>query len=312
LTDVAKVSLGTTTLFKRCVDAIKNHKAYAEGSLDEYCSLFASNLERFRITNKEEEFDDAVIENIEEFRPYRSEMIQLFTVIAQYCPSTECIHRLHRLFEELLPYLHKPSHITHWTEWDFDNFKFIIHELFLYVLAILLRNDRIDQTNCFLQEQYYIPGQSEYGRDVMVSFAMFREPLRSLAHRNKRLNLRRLSVRADLLNERCSGTGVDFRYLMQADFVAFMRAELEATERMVSWWPETLLYRQKGPFEIFARSISKHYFDKVKVLLAINSPKDLEPLLNRYQDGSQRLPRWEFESFDPATLLGFENLATRP
>ncbi len=53
-------------------------------------------------------------------------------------------------------------------------------------------------------------------------------------------------------------------------------------------------------------------FDKVNGLLAIESPKDLEILLKSYGDGTRKLPRWEFEEFNPAALLGYEHLATRP
>jgi hypothetical protein len=115
------------------------------------------------------------------------------------------------------------------------------------------------------------------------------------------------------LKERCNGTGIEFRHLMQADFVAFMRAEIEAENGYRRWWPETLLYlgHFNGAFEIFARSASKAYFDKAKGLLAIDSPKDLEPLLVSYRNGSRKLPRWEFEGFSPTTLLGYEHLATR-
>ena len=147
----------------------------------------------------------------------------------------------------------------------------------------------------------------------MVSFTVFREYMQSLEYRNKRLTLRRLSLRADLLKERCAGTGIDFRHLQQADFVAFMRAEIEAKDRYNSWWPETLLYLGdfNRPFEIFARSVSKTYFNKAKVLLAIETPKDLEPLLKSYNEGTRKLPSWHFERFNPKSLLGYENLATR-
>ena len=175
----------------------------------------------------------------------------------------------------------KPQSISQWNKWDFDNYKFMVHELFLYALAVLLKYGRIEQANYLLQQQYYLPVNSDYGRDVMVSFIVFREYMHSLEHRNKRLGLRRLSLRADLLKERCAGTGIDFRYLLQADFVAFMRAEVEAPDNNKHWWPETLLYldHPNSPFEIFARSVSKVYFNKSKVLLSIETPKDLEPLL---------------------------------
>jgi len=313
LSEDSHVSLGTTALFKRCIDTIKNHKAYAEGAFDEYCSLFVSNLDRFRLSKPEGEFDDAVVKNIEEFIPYRNELIQLLTTIAQYSPAGEFTQRIHRLFENLIPYMDRPANITQYDERDFDNFRFIVHESFLYTLAVLLKYSRLDQANVLLQQQYYLPGNSDYGQDVMVSFVVFRKHMPSLEYRNERLNLKRASVRADLLKKRCNGTGTDFRYLMQADFVAFMRAEIEATNDWSHWWPETLLYlgHFNSPFEIFARSVSKTYFDQAKVLLAIDTPKDLEPLLKSYQDGSRILPRWPFQSFNPAALLGYEHLATK-
>ncbi len=314
LSEGEHVSLGTTAIFKRCVDAIKNHKAHATGSFDEYCTVFAENLERFRISKPDGEFDDAVIKSVEEFLPFRNEIIQLFIAIAQYAPEEQFIQRMHRFFESMIPYMNRPQSISQWNEWDFDNYKFIVHELFLYALAVLLKHDRIEQANHLLQQQYYLPGNSDYGRDVMVSFIVFREYMRSFEHRNQRLGLRRLSLRADMLKERCAGTGIDFRYLLQADFVAFMRAEVEAQDDYKRWWPETLIYlgHFNRPFEIFARSVSKSYFNKSKLLLSIEAPKDLEPLLKSYQDGLRKLPRWEFNGFSPASLLGYEHLATRP
>lgn len=312
LTEGEHTTLGTTAIFKRCVDALKNHKTHAAGAFEEYSNTFSTNLERFRLTKPDGEFDDAVIKSIEEFLPYRNEAIQVFIAVAQYAPNEELTQKLHRLFENLIPYMNRPTNVSQWSEWDFDNFKFIVHELFLYALAVLLKHERIDQANYLLQQQYYLPGNSEYGRNVMVSFFAFREYMRSLEYRNQRLNLRRLSIRADLLKERCTGTGIDFRYLQQADFIAFMRQEVETKDDYNRWWPETLLYRGHGPFEIFARSVSKSYFEKAKRLLAIEKPNDLEPLLVSYKDGSRKLPRWEFESFSPAALLGYEHLATRP
>jgi hypothetical protein len=100
---------------------------------------------------------------------------------------------------------------------------------------------------------------------------------------------------------------------MQADFVAFLRAEFEAEDQWSRWWPETLLFvRRFGPFEIFARAVSKQYFEKVKCLLTIQTPADLKNLFEKYQTGVRQMPRWEATYFDPAQLVGSEHLATKP
>ncbi|MFL9591952.1 SEFIR domain-containing protein [Aeromonas schubertii] len=307
------ISLGTSASHKRVISALKENKAFSSGALDEYLELFSSNLEKFRLSEIEGETDDAVIENIEQFIPYRNEAIQLFITISQYAPSDENLSKLHRFFETLIPYMHRPEHITKYGKWDFDNYKFIVHELFLYAVAILVKSERYEQANVLVGQQYYLSGNSEYGRDVMVSFTAFREYMECLERRNQRLELRRLSLRADLLEQRSKTSGIDFRYLMQADFILFMRAEIDKESPYDRWWPETLLYagRHHGAFEVFARSISRAYFDKVKCLLNIQDPADLTELLNLYRENWNELPRWQFDSFSPSALLGFEQLAAK-
>lgn len=308
------VSLGTTAIFKRCADAIKNSKPYATGALDEYCTAFVTNLERFRMTNPAGEVDDAVLKNIEEFLPFRNEAIQLFATVAQYSPTLEPMNRFHRFFEDLIPYMNKPPQTSQWNTWDFDNFKFIIHELFLYFVAVLLKNDRIEQVAHFLDQQYYVPGNLDYGRDEMMSCIVLDNALPSFEHRNQRLRLNQSSVRADVLNQRCKGTGIEFRDLMQADFLTFMKTEIQNIEKSRQWWPDTLVFLgfRASAFEIFARSVSTTYFNRVKRLLGVENLADLTPLLESYRKGERGLPQWNYESIDPKMLLGYDKLATRP
>ena len=93
-----------------------------------------------------------------------------------------------------------------------------------------------------------------------------------------------------------------------------MRLEIQEVAHTHHWWPETLVYLGYSPFpfEIFSRSISRAYFGRARHLLEIESPKDLEPLLISYHDGTQSVPSYAYEKIEPAKLLGYEKLATRP
>lgn len=309
------ISLSTTALFNRCLDAVKNHRPQATGSLEEYFGTFATNLERFRIVKSDKPFDDLVIESIEEFTPYRNEMIQLLGTVAQYADGTSTIRIVHRFFEQLLPYLDRPQHISSSNESDFDNFRFIIHELLLYAVAIYLKYEKFDDANYLLQTQYYLSTNSDLGKDVMVGYQAFQKYIPSLQARSDRLKLRRISLHADLLKERSQGTGIDFGGIMQVDFIAFLRNELEHNSWKSRWWPTTLLYigHTNAPFQIFARSSSKSYFDQTKILLTINTPTELSQILQDYKENKRQLPHWDYSyGFSPAVLLGYEQLATRP
>lgn len=308
------LALGTSSRFRRALEAIRNNRDYAIPSIIEYFTTLVDELEKIRVAEGTDPFDDAVVQSIEQFLPYRNEAIEIFLNLALYRDDAETRSALHRFFERLIPYFDKPPHLTQWSDWSADNYQFIVHELFLYAVACMLKQGRFDTAHYLLATQYYLPGQSEYGRDSMISYTVLRQHIRSLEIRNQRLGLRKLSLRAALLKDRCVGLGVSFREFMQADFVLFLYSELHAQDDHHSWWPETLVYvgRYSGPFEIFARSGSLAYFEKIKGLLGLDSKASLEELMASYAKDRRRLPRWQYETLDVSALLGVEKLAKKP
>jgi hypothetical protein len=307
--------LATSARFRRALDAVRGGQQHATAAVAEYLDSLAGQFENLRIVSGgADDFDDRVVESVDCFLPYRNEVIELFTALALYLDTSDTRRLVHRFFEKLIPYLDRPQNISSFHDWDFDNFRFIVHELFLHALAAYIRHERFDAAAYLLNTQYFLPGQSDYGRDVMVDFDVIRQYMKSLEHRNTRLKLARLSVRADMLKGRCTAVGVEFRQLMQADFVAFMNSEIKNPATFTRWWPETLVFvgHVSTTTEVFARSRSKEYFERTRTLLGIEAKDELLPLLKSYAAGGRKLPRWEFDSFSPRTMLGFDDLATRP
>ncbi len=304
------ISLGTYNTYKKALEAVKNHKSTAEGRIDEYLSLFAENLERFRITNVEGEMDEAVSENIESFKPFRDEYVQFLTAIAAYQPYKDYVIRLHRFIEQIISYTKPSEHITEHRQYDLDNFMFIAHELFLYTLAVLLKFERFDQTAFLLHEKFFIAGKSRFGQDEMIGFDKIHQHIDSLENLSQRLDTGQIAPRADLIRKRSRGIGLDFRYLMQADFTVFIKAELVYHPYYSQWYPETLTFLDNfhGAFEIYARAKSKEYFDKLKPILGIEFPADLSKLIYAYEEENRQLPRG-LKRQTPTRLLGYKNLA---
>jgi hypothetical protein len=106
--------------------------------------------------------------------------------LARYSDNLESRTALHRFFERLIPYLDRPPNVSTYREMDWDNYRFIIHELFLYAIASLIRYDRFESAAYLMSNDYFVPGRSEYGRDVMIPFDVFRQHMKSLIHRNTR------------------------------------------------------------------------------------------------------------------------------
>lgn len=305
------VILGNGAARHRAIDAMRTGKSYSSGALEEYLESCITDFEKFKISREADTaFDDAIIGSVESFTNARNDLIEVFTLIARYADTEDTQSICHRFFEKLIPFMEASESAASYSTWDFDNYKFIIHELFLYLIAILMRREKFGFVRSLMDQPYYVRGRQRAAQ----SYVKIRQHMDSLESRNRRLGLRRLSLRADLLKERCKGIPIEFSDLMQADFVLFIRSSVEALgggDRQ--WWPETLLYAssRSHPLEVFARAQSREYFDRFKGVLGVESKDDLGLLFEGFSSGKIRNPQWEFESLPTAELMGFEQLGSR-
>lgn len=312
LDDEPAKSLGTSAAFRRCIDALKNGRPFVEGAIDEYLTLFSDNLERFRIVlDDSKDKDDQIADSIETFTPYKNEFSQVMLAIAQYATTDEIGKRLHRFFERLLPYMHYQENSGAHHSWSFDNFRFIVHELYLYAIAILIHYERFVFADKLLATPYYVSTNVFRGRDAAGTFSDFSVHMESFERRSQKLS--RLSSRADLLKQRAESAGFDFAWLMQADFVLYLRDSLQH-DGYVSWWPETLVYASHphGPFEIFARCRSASYYDSARKILGGMYAEGLKTHIQKLEANRNMVPRWNYRGIALAVMAGIDKLASIP
>jgi hypothetical protein len=309
------VSLGTTPLFRRALDAIKGNKPSASGALSEYFTTVSKNFERLRIVrDPSQEWDEQFIENLGPTIALKNELNQIFEAVAVYDTACEFASKIHRFFESLIPYFYRPLNVNSWTESDFDNFKFLVYEFFLHATAAFIAHERFDLCERLLNERYYNERNEESGREKMVDFTIFKADLNTLNDRNTRLKTRYFSPVGMLIKERLAGTGFNDIKLAQAEFVLYLRSEITCVSKgvwWVAWWPNMLVFTSSahGEFEIFARAQSKAYFDRIKGMLGVKQPDDFNPVLEAHKD-EKRAPRYEHRSISISRLMGANKLAT--
>ncbi len=318
LSDETRIEILTTIPFRHAIEAIEESKGNASGRIEKYLETLSVGIESFRIKEYEGEFDDAVIESIESFLPYRTEFIELISTIARYGKIDDYIMALHEFFETLIPYLYLPKGFSgEYNRTDQDNFKFIIHELFLYTVAIFLKSEKFDAVHYLISNKYYVESYIRQHGSQMASYREFCRSVDSIDRiRNSRQEPKRISLHADILKGRTQYAGIDFKHLMQADFVLFMRAELvPSDDEFRGWHPIPLAHigwSYHGVFEMFARAESIRYFDRIKHLFNITKKEDMIPLFDNYASGESYLPRWGIRGLNPKSLMNFDKLATTP
>lgn len=314
ISDDSPISLGTSSKQRAALEAVRSARPMWQAVTTDYFETLVADLEKLRIEGKPEPIDEAVVNKIDQFIPFRNEAIELFQVLAKYTPDGECSGLLHRFFETLIPYLSPPANAQTWNDGHLDVFRFIIQELLLYAIAIHLKQERFHTAAHLLNTHYYVEKPGQLGEENMLPFSVFWQRMETLVYRNTRLELRRLSIRSDLLIQRSDGSGVSSRAIMQADFILFMRSSVDAMnydDRRI-WFPDTLLYvnRIDSVFEVFARSRSSAYFERILPILGLSSKADLESILSAFHDKKLYLPSWQFDSFSPSFLMGLRQLGT--
>lgn len=313
------VKFQSSLKFKQVIEAIRSNKSNATGVLYEYFDFYIERMEEMRINdNNEGEFDDKVVQSIDDFLPARNELIEVLHAISIYKREEEVYTLLHCFFDSLVKFLDRPEYITEYKEWDFDNYRFVIHELFLYSVALFLKYEWFDAVSYLLRNKFiYRDVNSGYNKDEMKNFRVFYRSIQSLERRNRRLNIGTRSLRATMLKERCNLKSVSFNDLMQADFILFIRDVLDnlrAPKLNYEWYPETLLFkaveRNSGgrAFAIFMRAEKASYLEKIMPVLGCLFKDQLDKVVEVFQDGLLPKPRWQEYEIDVKSLLNFDKL----
>ena len=305
--DASGISLGTATRARRALDAIKTHKPFWKSACKEYFELMATKIEGLRLKSSEQYATDFK-ENIDAFIPYRDEIIEVVKAMAAQDLGADSYQIVHRFFESILAYTVPPEGVNQWTPSEYDNFGFIIYELFMLIIASLIRHENFGFAGELLQEKYILSPRF-MTNEPAASFEIFHGLGSStLDFLNKQESQRKISYRAFIISNRLSNSGVTPNDLAQADLVLAIRARVAGE----FWWPDHLIYADRHrTMMLFARCASKKYFDRVKAMLGTELDS-LKLLAKQIDDEGGFFRGIAYFSPKMSALLGEDKLCSTP
>ncbi|CAE6840442.1 hypothetical protein R69746_06898 [Paraburkholderia aspalathi] len=309
LNDKPVLRLGNTCDLKRVLDHLREGKSAASATLDDYLTGVADAFEGLRIKRENGvEFDQQVVESIESFLSTREDLLSVMRTLARYQPSEDNVTKMQRFFEKLLRYYGPSANVNSYNESDFDNYKFIIQELYLYCITLLLEEERFEQVRFLVETDLYVERNHFFGNEQMVPPSVINCHLESLGYRNQRLKLSRQSLHSDFLNQRNKPSGVPFVSLVQADIVLF----LALSKKGLRWWPDTSLFLTSGrvTLPLFARATSRKFFSKIRPVLGGDSIEQFKARISQLHETDSE-PRWGYHRLNLASLVGVDALATK-
>jgi hypothetical protein len=308
--------LPTTGKAQLARKAILDGKDYADAVVEEYFQVFASSLELCRIaTTGDEPLDERFMSSITAFLPYRDEFVQFVELLAAYRHSDHTYDTVAEFFEATTKYFGPPEGVNQWDERWYDNFKFIVGELFIYTIAVLIRKKRFSAAHSLLSREYR--NQKQHADERWEPFTIFFPGVATLEQdRRQRLKLRWVNVGADTLKNRATGHPITYEELAQTDLVLFLSSALIPSQYRI-WMPYTLLYTSRWkPLELFARAESKKQFAALRDLFGVATKDELVTRVTATtkqwnMGGSIFIPE-STTSIDYAQLANLAKLDSRP
>lgn len=288
-------SLPTIGKFASLKAALENQKPTATACRNDFLDEVFTYADQYRIRQKPnvEHFDEKVLDDLQKLLPLRDQIIDWLLLETSLANEPELEDILEPFLEKLLALKYRPADLTVWAEWWFDAMRIFVYEIFLYLIAALVKQNKYATLHAVFTSNYLLP-ETEARRDHnFENFRDFWTSSDALNYRNDRLNRnqKRLSMIGDLMKERSSRNDLPFLEIMQADLLALLMTLLSNCR---PWYPHTLVYagRSGTRFPLFVRAIKRKHFTKLQTITGISSADELR---TKYHEAAEnwRVNKWE-------------------
>jgi len=306
--DATPTAAATQSRARRAAEAVRQGSNNAASLVRDYGDALRSELQTLapQLSN-DEPADETIVKAINAMRPYLQQWSDLVLTVVRFGQDERVWQRILSINEQLGALMYRDPSLSHWISIQFDAFKVIAHEAFLTTVALALEDERFDLVQAALEKAYLVEGREAGGRRATSDFTVFRQHAASLEQRKARLQLRRISLEADLLREaHPSGVIPSFEALMQADFALYLCAAGQST--INNWYPYSLVYAadRYSPFPVFARAESMAYFQRLAPVLGVTSVEALKTRLADISDQAGRM--FDYNGLPIAYLANAEHL----
>lgn len=235
------------------------------------------------------EFDDLLVAAIDA----SNDLVADFGAFAQRVAemgAADAARAVYEGFSGVVQLYNKPQGFSgSFLQIEFDLAKFLGHELFVTFFTHLVREECWDIVSDLLDRGIFVANPSD-GRPRALPFTTISQYVELFDVRNRRLNLRRISLHADLVNQRHSagriGDTAPMGDFVAADLFLNLRAAAAAgpSSHGFDWRPWSLLYLRHAPRFVYNATLRQEA-EKLLRPLRLSDIDALRALL------AQRLPQ---------------------
>lgn len=247
--------------------------------LQEYFDVFLEGMEEFRVPDepKDMPFDDAVVKSVTDFLPWRDNLLDAIGYAAGYMNDSATIDRTTAFLEQLAAYANPKK--QYGTRYDVgeDNYHFILYELFLSIVAMLMKGRHFSFARALIDHDYNVSTAVESSETRMEGIRAFNDDMRSLdGIRNDRLKLNASCLAATMIKQRATYPKAQFKDLLEADTLLFVRLFFGPQSTARFWNPRLSVYLESSNgLPLFVKAATESGLSVLKQLLPVKDKAGL-------------------------------------
>jgi hypothetical protein len=240
--------------------------------LYDFLDEFISNLKDFALQNTSNmilTLGEEVFNNLNQTLPLKNDYVKFIELIFKTGLSFDP-EIITAFFEKLSGLLVDEAEDTPQRISSFDNYKFLINEIFISTVALSLKRNQYELMTELFYCRYFVPKRYHMGSesDSYTVFNTYPEYFDEFYKQHTGQKL--FSPQATFMINRLSDM-LKKEEFVNGDLLCYYVAQLNGQY----WFPKTYIYKSdhSGGFLLLSRLVSKRHFERIKNLLGVDSVK---------------------------------------
>lgn len=275
-------SNGKFQSLKNAVTSGRSATLYRRDFLDSIFQEIDETRTKERLTDIEE-----ILSRLKLLLPLRDQLVDWALLEIRIEENDEKLReRFHEFLEETLQFRYHPPELTSYQSWWFDSQLIFIYEIWLYLVAMLLKERRDACLRELFAGKYFFPEVANKNQPF-GSYHIFYGYSRALEERNSHLQLKCSSPVADIIKDRATRRDISFNQIIEAEAIVYA----DSLVNNKRWFPQTLVYTPYSyrlPF--FVRAADERGLNRLLTVFGFSEGKILNKAL-RERLGEDRASR---------------------
>lgn len=276
----------TNSKIRTIENQIKKNDTLNQRYVSDFIEAFQSKLWEFNLVdspNNIKAFGEDLMKTLKNYKPLREDFIKFIDLITtnKIDFASEIIIEF---FENKPMYLKPQDERNSWFESEFDAFKVIFQELFIYTIAVGIKNKNYFFVSELLHSKYFVKDLDSINQEPS-SFPFLYGYHQNLENYIKQ-TFNKVTGFGHYIITNLSDQ-VNKQTLIFSDTLCYCVSYLEAEDYYDCWFPNTYLYgKRNSGFNFFDKLSSKKHFEKVKVLFDVQNETELKEKLKKNKENS--------------------------